>query len=518
VADGRKQKSKYNKEEITSPTVSTDALLLTLVIDTMEGRCVGTADVPGAYLQAEMDDFVIMKMTGKSVEALCQTNEKYRQFVTMEGGKLVIYLRLTKALYGCIKSAMLWYDLFSTTLEGMGFEINPYDACVANKMVDGKQCTIVWYVDDLKVSHMSEKVVRDILKTIESKFSGKLVVTVGDHHVYLGMDIKFTPHQTVQIRMIDYLKEVLETWPEKVNRKAATPATGDLFTVGENDAPLTDERKLEIFKHVVMKLLYVAKRCRLDIQLPIGYLCTRLSCTSDGDWGKLRRTLEYLNGTMDEYLELGGDDLANIGCWIDASFAVHSDMKSHTGGAVSLGRGAVMSYSGKQKINTDSTTTSELVGCSDYSKRGAIWSSRFLQHQGHNTKAKVYQDNESTIRLERNGRRSCGQKTRHVDIRYFHLKDLIQRGVIDLEYCPTKIMIGDFFTKPLQGADFKRLKAVVMGQISVEEFIAAYTAKERVEKSVAMHDETKTVKTVRFENDTNERSQTEIVNAKGIQR
>ena len=79
-------------------------------------------------------------------------------------------------------------------------------------------------------------------------------------------------------------------------------------------------------------------------------------------------------------------------------------------------------------------------------------------------------------------------------------------------------MIGDFFTKPLQGADFKRLKAVVMGQISVEEFIAAYTAKERVEKSVAMHDETKTVKTVRFEKDTNERSHTKIANAKEIQR
>jgi hypothetical protein len=170
-------------------------------------------------------------------------------------------------------------------------------------------------------------------------------------------------------------------------------------------------------------------------------------------------------------------------------------LKSHTGGAMSLGRGAVMSYSGKQKINTDSTTTSELVGCSDYSKRGAIWSSRFLQHQGHNTKAKLYQDNESAIRLERNGRRSCGQKTRHVDIRYFHLKDLIQRGIIDLEYCPTKITIGDFFTKPLQGADFRRLKEVVMGRISVADFVAAYTAKERVEKSVAVDDETKTVKT-----------------------
>jgi hypothetical protein len=55
----------------------------------------------------------------------------------------VLYLELLKALYGCVQSALLWYELFSSTLQGMGFELNPYDACVANKVIDGKQCTIV---------------------------------------------------------------------------------------------------------------------------------------------------------------------------------------------------------------------------------------------------------------------------------------------------------------------------------------------------------------------------------------
>ena len=78
----------------------------------------------------------------------------------------MIYLILKKAMNGCIQSAMLWYNLFSETLDKMGFKINPYNQCVANKEINGKQCTIVWYVDDMKVSHMEIEIVRDTLKLI----------------------------------------------------------------------------------------------------------------------------------------------------------------------------------------------------------------------------------------------------------------------------------------------------------------------------------------------------------------
>ena len=73
--------------------------------------------------------------------------------VRLENGKKVLYTRVLQAIYGCIESALLWYELFSTTLQDMGFQINPYDRCVANKLIDGKQCTISWYVDDNTVTH-----------------------------------------------------------------------------------------------------------------------------------------------------------------------------------------------------------------------------------------------------------------------------------------------------------------------------------------------------------------------------
>ena len=124
-------------------------------------------------------------------------------------------------------------------------------------------------------------------------------------------------------------------------------------------------------------------------------------------------------------MTLRGTDMMLIGMntFIDVALAVHSDMKSHTGGLVTLGRGTVMSKSSKQKLNTTSSTTSELVGYSDYTP-SSIWGNKFLDWQGYELENNTHQDNQSAIKLEKNGRRSCGQKTRHIDIRYFYLKDL----------------------------------------------------------------------------------------------
>ena len=78
-------------------------------------------------------------------------NPNHIPFVATKSGKKVLYVRLIKAIYGCVKSALLWYDLFYSQLKEMGFTLNPYDSCVANCDINGKQCTIAWYVDDMKI-------------------------------------------------------------------------------------------------------------------------------------------------------------------------------------------------------------------------------------------------------------------------------------------------------------------------------------------------------------------------------
>ena len=162
---GRPQRRYIGKEESAFPTCSNDALMIMLIQAVHEGKKIHTADVRGAYLHAEMDDFVVITLQGQIVDILCELKPEYKKFVVYENGKVTLYTQLMKALYGCIKSALLWYELFTGELRDMGFKLDPYDKCVANKMIDGKQCMIAWWVDDNCLTHLSAKVSKELQYT-----------------------------------------------------------------------------------------------------------------------------------------------------------------------------------------------------------------------------------------------------------------------------------------------------------------------------------------------------------------
>jgi hypothetical protein len=125
-ANGSVQREHVAKEEAASPTVALESVFVTAAIDGKENREVVTIDIPGAFLHAANDDYVVMRMNGTLAELMAKTDNKlYRKYLTDEKGKKVLYLRLQKALYGMMKSALLFYRKLISELKGMGFEINP---------------------------------------------------------------------------------------------------------------------------------------------------------------------------------------------------------------------------------------------------------------------------------------------------------------------------------------------------------------------------------------------------------
>jgi hypothetical protein len=412
-----------------------------------------------------MDDYVLIKFTGQSVEILLKMEPAYERFVTMERGIKTLYGKLNKALYGCVKSALLWYRLFHETLKQMGFIINPYDPCVANCKIEGAQCTIAWYVDDMKISHVNPEVVTRIIDTLEEKF-GKMSVTRGREHNFLGMNIVYTDEKTAKITMKQYLREALEESKMNIKYEAATPARKNLFDVNDDSPRLTGE-EADIFHSITAKLLYVATRGRMDILLAVGFLATRVTKSTMEDYDKLKRVLEYVKGTMDLEYTLGSDGLNTMRTWIDASFAVHPDMKSHTGGLISYGRGGVGCKSTKQKMTLTSSTHAEMAGVSDYLPN-TVWATKFMTEQGYAPQESfLEQDNESAIKLEVNGRTSAGTKSRHLDIRFFWIKETLEILGIKTRHCHTSKMLADFFTKPLQGTVFILLRDAILGIIDI---------------------------------------------------
>jgi hypothetical protein len=287
----------------------------------------------------------------------------------------------------------------------------------------------------MKISHVNPNVVTDIINKLEKRFD-KMTVTRGKEHVFLGMNIKYTKQHTAIITMKNYLAEAITESGLNITKRVATPARKHLFDVDEK-SPLLNKEGSESFHSVVAKLLYVSLRARMDLLLAIVFLCTRVSKSTKQDQMKLKRVLEYINATMDLEYTLGADDLEKIRTWVNASYAVHPDMKSHTSGIMSLGSRGILCKSTKQKLNTKSSTEAELVGASDYLSN-TIWVKMFLQKQGFLVSENLLeQSNESAIKLEKNSRSSAGQRSRHINVRYFWMKDCVRQEGINIQHCPT---------------------------------------------------------------------------------
>jgi hypothetical protein len=461
-ADGRKQRRYTAPEDATSPTVSLEAVLLTSMIDALEGREVAVVDFPGAFLQTDLtDEEVILRITGHMADLLVEIDpEMYEPFVVQEGKEKVLYVQLLKAMYGILRAARLFWEKLTKKLAEWGFEPNPYDSCVMNKMVNGKQLTAAWHVDDMKISHVDVQVVDEFITMLEGEFGkkGPLSISRGKVHNYLGMTLDFSKPGSVVVEMFDYIDTMVNDMPEDMRGSAVTPAANHLFNVNESATKLTTQQS-EDFVHLTMQALYLSLRARPDIRTAVSFLNTRLQSPDQDDYKKLTRLLRYLQATRDMPLTLAISDGHGIQWWIDAAHGVHDDMKGHTGGTMSLGHGCPYSTSMKQKLVTRSSTECELVGMHDVLPM-VLWVKQFLEAQGMKVEGPtiVHQDNQSAILLEKNGRHSSTKRTRHMNMRFFFAQDQIDKGIITIKYCPTEEMLADFFTKPLQGALFRRLR------------------------------------------------------------
>ena len=464
-ADGRKQRLYKSKEDTTSPTITTEALFLTCLTDAIENRYVVTCDVPGAFMHSDIDELVHLKLEGEIAELLIKVDPTYVEFVSKEKGKTVIYTELSKALYGTLQAALLfWQNLSDFLIKECGFVVNPYDWCMVNKDINSKQCMIGWHVDDLKIPHVDKNVVEDIIKALDSKYGNESPITVhrGPIQEYLGMTINYTVKGKVSFSMPQYVEDLLSEYPESIMKGTSTaPAANHLFQTNENAEKLgvTDA---VLYHHLVAKLLYLGKRTRLDLLTAISFLCTRIQNPDVDNLKKLGRCLRYLRDLKHLSLTLEADDMMVIQWWADASFATYPNCRSHTGATLSFGKGSVYSLSSTQKLNTRSSTEAELVGINDVMSM-ILWTRLFLEAQGYHVVDNIlHQDNESTIKLAKNGRCSSSKQTRHIEVRYYFITDHIARDRMRVSYCPTGDMVADYFSKPLQGLLFRKFRNLLL--------------------------------------------------------
>jgi hypothetical protein len=302
----------------------------------------------------------------------------------------------------------------------MIFVLNPYDLCAANKVVDGKQMTACWHVDDLKVSHCDPVQVTIFGEWLNEKYGVAVATHRGKVHDYLGMIFDFLPKGKVIVTMMEYVKNIIKDFPEEIVGTKTSPATDHLFTVRDLSlAKVLPEEQAMAFHRTTAQLLFLSARARRDIQPTTVSLTTRVRLLDEDDWGKVKRVLSNLKGTLHMPLILLADSLTLSRWWVDAAYTVHDDCRGHTGARMSFGQGMALSYSWKHKINTKSSTEAELVGV-DYSLGYILCARYFMIELGYDMDPSLlYQDNMSAILLETNGRASSSKRTKHIKVKYY---------------------------------------------------------------------------------------------------
>ena len=470
--NGKPTRTWISREEASSPTASQEGIFLTSTVDANERRDIMSVDIPNAYIQADVpiesgQDRITMKITGVLVDWLVEIEpETYAKYVVFENGEKTIYLIVTKAIYGMLVASVLWYKRLKSDLLTLNFKFNEYDPCIANRQVFGTQHTIRFHVDDILSSHSNPKVNDQFLDEL-NRLYGRLKPCTskrGDEHEFLGMTLKYKRNGTLEIRMDSHINDFIDTCPgmKKNPGTVPTPAAKNLFSIDTTSELLSHEEKEE-FHSCVAKGLFIGKRSRPDIQMPIAVLSSRVMSPNRSDLQKLVRVAKYLKGTKDLCLTLGIDDVRILKWMVDSSHAVHDDFKGHTGGCLSWGIGSPISISQKQKLNSRSSTESEIIGVDDVMDK-ILWTKLFLQAQGVQIQENIlYQDNQSSIKLETNGKWSSGKRTRAINIRYFFVTDNVEKGNLQIEYKPSEDMVADFLTKPLQGKKFEEFRAKLMG-------------------------------------------------------
>ena len=337
-----------------------------MIVDAQDKCDVAVVDLPAQFLQTEMIEVIYLKVPGPLALLLVEHEPSiWKKYLRKENGKPIIYVLCNKSIYGTLNAEILAYKKLTKYFVEWGFKMNPYEPCLWDKDIDGKQFTIIFHVDDLKLLHVDPSVVTMIINKLKDAYTGnssikdELTITQGKVRDYLGIPISYETVGEVHITMYDYLSKLTARLSEDMIGYKKTPAADYLFKTNDGGELLNQSHK-NTFHQLTAQTLWLSQRSRPDVQLPTGFMCTRVKKPDKTDWKKLSHEMKYLQYTR--HLPLILCAVGNgVAIWIEASHAVHADMKGHVGTYASMGTGAVISSANQIKLNTTSSTETEIV-------------------------------------------------------------------------------------------------------------------------------------------------------------
>ena len=447
VAKGFTQIEGIDYSDTSAPVASKEAVRTALAMAASKGWAVEQFDVNTAYLYATLEEAIYMEAPAALID-LWADKMSAEDLELLRSGRGV--LLLGKALYGLKQSGRRWFETLRDFLVNeCGLHPSPVEPCV----FVGNGIVMPVYVDDGMSMGETQGHIDRLLAKMESRFDIK---RLGFPRHFLGWAVERRDDNSIFIHQKGYVERMSSTFRDDSCRPKATPMSSGAMLSSEG--PSGD---MDLFRAIIGSLLFAAIGTRPDISTAVSILSRSVQAPTKAHVTAARNIMGYLATTPAMGLHFPAQEELRLEVYCDASFAGDEHgRKSRTGWVILINGAPVAWKSTLQPIIAHSTAESEYIAMSD-AAREAVYIKRLIEAMGGAIKGPitVYEDNETAKHM---AQEVTTKRSKHIDIRYHHIREQVELGHIVVKDCRTEEMIADMLTKPLPKEQFTKLRGRIM--------------------------------------------------------
>jgi len=364
--------------------------------------------------------------------------------------------KLLKSLYGLKQASRCWIQHFTSFLKSFGFSRSTADPCFYIFKNELGKILLAFYVDDGLLAATNELLIEEFFLELEKQFK---ITETKNVTSFLGVEILKLPDGSIFINQGKFIGKILE----RFNMNNANVVSTPIDTGWDLSGPCKIEKEIP-YREAVGNLLYVQVISRPDISFAVNIASRALENPSVAHWSLVKRIMRYLKGTAD--LGLLYCKNGDFEAYSDADFAGDRETRKSTSGILCKNANAAIVWQSKrQQCVSLSTTESEYVSAASAIKE-IIWLKGLLAECGNcNGNFCLHVDNMSAIRLIKNP--EFHQRSKHIDVKFHFIRDMYEKGVINIKHVSSDEQIADIFTKALAKSRFNNLRCK-LGLVSKE--------------------------------------------------
>lgn len=427
VAQGFSQIYGTDYDETFAPVTRYNTVRTLLAIAGRDRLFAKHLDVATAYLHGNIDEEIYMRQP-PGYEIIGQEEK---------------VCRIRRSIYGLKQSARCWNKALCSAVEKLGFITSKADACLFTRTVKNRITYLVVYVDDLLIVCKDENEITNVHKQLKRHFD---INMLGDVKNFLGLQILRDSNGIFSIGAQIHIEGLITTLGLHNAKVAKTPMDQGFLRDEKPSATFKDGTQ---YRSIVGSLMYIANCARPDIAACVGILGRKFSSPTEKDYIAAKRVVRYLKGTKNWYLHLGGKTNQKLEAYSDSDWAGDvNSRKSTTGFMISYAGGVISWTSRRQNCVSLSSMEAEYCALTEACQE-IVWQRRLLEDMTENTSepTTIMEDNQSCIFFAGSGKTT--RRSKHIETKQNYVRDLIERKIVSLKFCPTENMTADIFTKPL---------------------------------------------------------------------